>query len=229
MELAPGSSLDETDRTTQAILERIRDVEGVENVFVLGGASPTGERDIRRAAVTVLLEKLDHRLSYRIVTLAGRLPLVGPFLPQMTPEGRVRPQNEIEAEIFARIADVPDARAFKLNDRGERDLSFSILSSSEADLNTAVARLESALRGDPLLADVASEGALPRPELQITPRGDEAARLGVTTAQIAEIVRVATIGDIDASLAKVSLDGRQIPVRVQLATAARAIWRASRR
>ncbi|MGP3723510.1 efflux RND transporter permease subunit [Cereibacter sphaeroides] len=221
VELAPGSSLDETDRTTQAILDRIRDVKGVENVFVLGGASPTGERDIRRAAVTVLLEKLDHRLSYRIVTLAGRLPLVGPFVPQMTPEGRVRPQNEIEAEIFARIADVPDARAFKLNDRGERDLSFSILSSSEADLNTAVARLESALRGDPLLADVASEGALPRPELQITPRGDEAARLGVTTAQIAEIVRVATIGDIDASLAKVSLDGRQIPVRVQLATAAR--------
>ncbi|AZB63816.1 efflux RND transporter permease subunit [Cereibacter sphaeroides] len=221
VELAPGSSLDETDRTTQAILARIRDVEGVENVFVLGGASPTGERDIRRAAVTVLLEKLDHRLSYRIVTLAGRLPLVGPFVPQMTPEGRVRPQNEIEAEIFARIADVPDARAFKLNDRGERDLSFSILSSSEADLNTAVARLESALRGDPLLADVASEGALPRPELQITPRGDEAARLGVTTAQIAEIVRVATIGDIDASLAKISLDGRQIPVRVQLATAAR--------
>ncbi|ULB09699.1 efflux RND transporter permease subunit [Cereibacter azotoformans] len=221
VELAPGTSLDETDRTTLAMLERIRGVEGVRNVFVLGGASPTGERDIRRAAVTVLLEKLDHRLSYRIVSLAGQLPLVGPFVPQLDPVGRVRPQNEIEAEIFRLLSDLPDVRAFKLNDRGERDLSFSILSTNEADLNEAVARLESALRGDPLLADVASEGALPRPELQITPRTDEAARLGVTTAQIAEILRVATIGDIDASLAKISLDGRQIPVRVQLATSAR--------
>ncbi|MGP3696447.1 efflux RND transporter permease subunit [Rhodobacter sp. NSM] len=221
VELSPGSSLDETDRTTRAMVDLIEDVEGVENVFVLGGASPTGERDIRRAAVTVLLEKLDHRLSYRVVTLAGRLPLIGPFIPQLEPEGRVRPQNEIEAEIFGLLAAVPDARAFKLNDRGERDLSFSILSSNEADLNTAVARLEMALRGDPLLADVASEGALPRPELQITPRAEEAARLGVTTAQIAEIVRVATIGDVDAALAKLSIDDRQIPVRVQLATAAR--------
>ena len=221
VELAPGSTLEETDRTTLAMEAAIRDVAGVRDIFVLGGASPAGERDIRRASVTVLLDRLDHRLIYRVATLAQRLPLVGPLLPSMTPEGRIRPQAEIEAEIFRRLSTIPDARAFKLNDRGERDLSFSILSSNEADLNLAVARLESALRGDPLLADVASEGALPRPELQITPRADESARLGVTTRQIAEIVRVATIGDVDAALAKLSIDNRLIPVRVQLARSAR--------
>ena len=40
--------------------------------------------------------------------------------------------------------------------------------------------------------------------------------MGVTTAAIAETLRVATIGDVDAALAKISLDGRQIPVRVRL-------------
>jgi multidrug efflux pump subunit AcrB len=48
------------------------------------------------------------------------------------------------------------------------------------------------------------------------PRAAEAARLGVTTAAIAETVRVASIGDFDAALAKVSIDNRQIPVRVEL-------------
>ena len=52
-------------------------------------------------------------------------------------------------------------------------------------------------------------------------RSDEAARLGVTTAQIAETLRVATIGDVDAALAKISLDNRQIPVRVRLSDASR--------
>ena len=58
-----------------------------------------------------------------------------------------------------RLAPIPDVRVLKLNDRGERDISFSILSTNEADLNMAVARLEAALRGDPLLANVSADGA----------------------------------------------------------------------
>ncbi len=61
-----------------------------------------------------------------------------------------------------------------------------------------------------------STGALPRPEIQIVPRPEQAARLGVTTQRIAETIRVATIGDSDAALAKVSVDNRLIRVRVQL-------------
>lgn len=41
-------------------------------------------------------------------------------------------------------------------------------------------------------------------------------RLGITTAQISEVIRIATIGDIDAQLTKIALDGRLIPIRVQL-------------
>ena len=47
------------------------------------------------------------------------------------------------------------------------------------------------------------------------------ARLGITTAQVAELVRVATIGDTDQALSKVYLDDRMIPVRVQLDLAVR--------
>ncbi|NUB45673.1 efflux RND transporter permease subunit, partial [Fertoebacter nigrum] len=221
VELPPGSTLEETDRTTLAMVDAIKDVDGVANVFVLGGASPTGDLDVRRASLTVLLDKLDHSLLGKLTDIGKTIPFVGDYIPDRVAEGRLRPQAEIEAEIFTLLAAVPDVRAFKLNDRGERDISFSILSTNEADLNVAVARLEAALRSDPLLAQVASEGALPRPEVQITPRLEEAARLGITTSQIAEVVRVATLGDGDAALAKIGLDDRLIPVRVRLNDAAR--------
>ncbi|MFZ1481607.1 MAG: efflux RND transporter permease subunit [Paracoccaceae bacterium] len=221
VELPPGSTLAETDRTTQDMVARIRDVDWIDNIFVLGGSSPTGDLDIRRAAITVTLVKLDHGLLLKLSQLGRKIPLVGGIVPEVENTGRTVPQNEIEAEIFRRIADVPDVRAFKLNDRGERDISYSILASSEKDLNGAVKVLEEALRGDPLLANVASEGALPRPEIQITPRADEAARLGITTADIAAVVRVATIGDVDAALAKLSIDNRLVPVRVRLDNASR--------
>ena len=221
VELPPGSTLDETDRTTQAMVAAIRDVQGVRDIFVLGGSSPTGDLDVRRASVTVLLDRLDHGLLLKLSQTGAKLPLIGGLVPEVKNNGRTITQNEVEAEIFRRLASVPDIRAFKLNDRGERDISFSILSDDEASLNLAVGMLEEALSGDPLLANVASEGALPRPEIQITPRAEEAARLGITTASIAAMVRVATIGDIDAALAKLSIDNRLIPVRVRLDNASR--------
>ncbi|MBC7138109.1 MAG: efflux RND transporter permease subunit [Defluviimonas sp.] len=216
VELPPGSSLADTDRSTEAMRAAIAGVDGVRDVFVLGGSSPTGEMDIRRASVSVLLDRLNHSLLQRLAEIGHDIPGLGRMLPPLTPEGRTRPQHEIEAEIFDRLAGIPDLRIYKLNDRGQRDLSFSVLAGNEADLNTAVARLETALRGDPLLANVSASGALPRPEVQIRPRSDEAARLGIPTAAIAETVRVATIGDYDAALAKVAVDDRLIPVRVQL-------------
>jgi multidrug efflux pump subunit AcrB len=216
VELPPGSRLEDTDAATQRVAEIVAEIEGVDSVFVLGGASPTGDRDVRLAAVTVTLERLDHSLLLKISELFRSIPGVGALIPPVENTGREVPQSAIEAEIFERVQGLPDMRVTKLNDRGERDISFSILSTNEADLNLAAARLESALRGDPLLANVATEGALPRPEVQIVPRQAEAARLGVTTAAIAETVRVASIGDFDAALAKVSIDDRQIPVRVEL-------------
>ncbi|WP_309665068.1 efflux RND transporter permease subunit [Tabrizicola sp.] len=216
VELPPGSSIDQTRITTDAMRDAIKDVDGVKSVLVIGGSSPTGDIDVRRASVSVVLDRLDNGFTRKFSDLGQALPLIGPFLPQAAANGRLRPQNEIEAEIFQRLKSVPDVRTFKLNDRGERDINFSILSSNEADLNLAVQKLEAALAGEPLLANVASEGALPRPEIQITPRLEEAARLGITTQQIAAVVRVATIGDYDSSLAKLSIDNRLIPVRVRL-------------
>ncbi|ANL29260.1 acriflavin resistance protein [Rhizobium phaseoli] len=218
VELPPNARLDDTEKTTDAIYDRVKDINGVESVFVLGGASPKGELELRRATITLALDKLDQSLVKKVVNdVLGHIPVIGPMLPKVEVHGRERPQWDIEKEVFAKLRDIPDVHILKLNDRGERDLSFNFLSKNEKDLNDAVGILESKLRADPLLANVSADGALPRPELQVYPRKDEAARLGITPQQISETIRVATIGDVDAALAKISLDDRQIPIRVQAA------------
>ncbi|MBI1172265.1 AcrB/AcrD/AcrF family protein [bacterium] len=221
IELPPGTTLAETDKATQGIYAKIKDIPYIDQIFILGGSSPTGELDVRRATVTVTLQKLDHSLLLKLDQLARKLPLVGKLIPEVKDTGRPVPQNQIEAEIFKRLATIPDVRALKLDDRGQRELTFSVLADNQADLDGAVRLLLNATRGNPDLADVSAEGALPRPEVQITPRADEAARLGITAQQIASAVRVATIGDYDAALAKVSIDNRLIPIRVRLNDASR--------
>ena len=222
IELPPGSDLARTEATTERIRQALLGIEGIEDVLVLGGASPTGDRDVRLASVTVLLDPLDHSLLLKASDIVNKVPLLGAIVPDMPTDGRRVPQAVIEAQIFDRLAGVPDVRVFKLNDRGERDISLSILARSGEDLDRAAAILEQALAREDVLSNVGVEGALPRPEIRIVPRADEAARLGITTAQIAEAVRVATIGDVDAGLAKLSIDDRLIPVRVRLGADARA-------
>jgi multidrug efflux pump subunit AcrB len=218
VELPPNATLEETERKTDEIYAAIKDVSDVSSIFILGGTSPKGDLELRRASVTMNLVRIDHSLLKTLVNKGlGGLPLVGQYLPKMEEHGRVRPQWDIEEEVFEKLASIADIRVMKLNDRGERDISFNFLSKNEEELNQAVAILESKLRAVPVLSNVSSEGALPRPELQIRPRADEAARLGITAQQISQTIRVATIGDVDALLPKISLDDRQIPIRVQAA------------
>ena len=223
VELPAGASLDDTAATTEAMRQAFLDVEGIDRVIVVGGSSPLGDRDIRRASVTVVLDRLDNGLVRKLSDIGQMLPLVGRLLPEAPLAGRIRPQVEIEDEIFARLAAVPDTRSFKLGGPGPggREFSYNILSNDTEDLGRAVQMIEAAVRDEPMLQNISTESALPRPEIHITPMMEEAARMGVTSAAIAATVRVATIGDVDAALGKLSIDNRLVPIRVQLDKAAR--------
>jgi multidrug efflux pump subunit AcrB len=210
VELPPGSTLDDTARTTEAMRAAVTDIDGVKSVL--------GDRDIRRATFTIILDRLDNGLGRKLSDLGQNLPLIGSYLPETAAKGRVRPQSTIEDEVFVALRAIPDVRAFKIGGAGggSRPFSFDLLSTDEADLNEAIQKIEGALLKEPMLLNASTEAALPRPEIQITPKEAEAARLGVTVQQIASIVRVATIGDVSAALGKLSIDNRLVPIRVQL-------------
>jgi hydrophobe/amphiphile efflux-1 (HAE1) family protein len=217
VELPPSASLADTEAATTEIYNRVKNIPGIENIYILGGSSPKGDLELRRASISINLKKIEHSLVKSLVNKGlGGLPLIGNYFPKMEVDGRTIPQWTIEAEVFKRVADIPDLRILKLNDRGEQDVTYNFTSANAEDLDKATAVLETKLRQQPQLQNVGAEGALPRSEIQIRPDPVRMARLGITTAQVSELVRVATIGDVDTALSKVYLDDRMIPVRVQL-------------
>ena len=193
-ELPPGSTLAETREVTDRMVDTLRAIPEVKSVFVLGGTSPTGQLEIRRAALTIQL---------------------------LNKSKRDRTQKQLEEVISQKLADIPDTRSWFVNERGERELSFNMLSGSGEALSEAVGKLEGALRSVPGLRNVAAEAALERPEIIVVPKFDEAAKLGVSAEQISETIRVGTIGDVEFNLAKFNAGDRQVPIRVQLEQATR--------
>ena len=195
IELPPGSTLADTRAATDRIAREFRQVPEVTTVFVVGGTTPTGAgKEIRRAKMVVNL------------TLK---------------ETRARSQKQIEAELTRRLAALPDVRGWYVNDRGERELSVTVLGDDPAALDRAVAGLESGMRRLPGFGNVAPSAGADRPEIRVVPRVDEAARFGVSTEAISDAVRIATIGDVPANLAKFHVGDRLIPIRVQVDTALR--------
>jgi multidrug efflux pump subunit AcrB len=82
-------------------------------------------------------------------------------------------------------------------------------------------RVERDLRSLPGIGAVTSSSSLVRPEIIVRPDFAKAADLGVSSAAIADTLRIATAGDYDQGLAKLNLSQRQIPIVVKLNEAAR--------
>ena len=189
VELPPGSRLEDTRAKTDEIAARFLKIPEVTSVFVIGGTTPTGDSDeVRRADITVNLK----------------------------PKGqRSRTQKQIEGELSASLADIADVRGYYVNGRGERELSVTVLSDNPAALETGIGHMEAAMRRIPGFTNVAASTGLDGPQILVMPRVDEAARYGISTEAISNAVRIATLGDISANLAKFRDGQRLIPIRVQ--------------
>ena len=100
-------------------------------------------------------------------------------------------------------------------------VQVTLTGADSAQLSAAAATLAAQMRTLPALANITASGGPARQELRIVPLRDRAAELGVSIGQVATTARIATLGDADARLPKFSLPNRQIPIRVELAEAAR--------
>lgn len=194
LELPPGETLADTRETGDRITGILKKIPEVSTVFVLGGVTPVGVRDIRQATMIVRL------------------------VPKTE---RKRSQKQMKAVISSTLANIPDVRAWYVNERGQRELSFALLARDGAQLNEAVGRIEGELRRVPGFTNVAATGATDRPEIRIVPKLDQAANFGVSPDTIAETIRVATIGDVGPNLAKFNTGDRLVPIRVQIDERAR--------
>jgi multidrug efflux pump subunit AcrB len=202
VELPPGSALSETLAAAESVRKALAEVPDVRQVFSSVGGGASGDifaqgaaAEARRAVLTLALS---HRTE-RSVT-----------------------QQVVEARIRERLADQPGVRlTVGPQDTGVK-MQLVLRSDDAAALAAAAREVERDLRTLRGIGNVSSSASLVRPEIIVRPDFARAADLGVTAAAIAETVRVATAGDYDASLPKLNLGERQVPIRVRLPDASRA-------
>ena len=200
VELPPGSKLDQTLQMAEAVRQRLIKIDHIGDIYTAVGAGSAGADpfsgnfvEARKATLTL----------------------------QLAPRGERPKKQVIEAQIRAALADLPGAR-FGVGLGGSNDKYILALSSQDphalADAATAVER---ELRTIPGVGNVTSLASLVRPEIVVKPDFARAADLGVTSAAIADTLRVATMGDYDNQIAKLNLAERQVPILVRLNDSAR--------
>jgi multidrug efflux pump subunit AcrB len=189
VELPPGARLADTTRVSDGLVERIRALPEVRSVFVDGGRQLPGKKEVRLATFTI----------------------------NLTPKNtRARTQKQMDVAIGAILRQEPDIRSWALRESGQRDLTLIVSGPDKAVVADVAARLQREAAQVPHLVNVLSTAPLDRTEIRIRPKPSVAADLGVSTDLIAETVRVGTIGDIGANLAKFNAVDRQVPIRVML-------------
>ncbi len=130
-------------------------------------------------------------------------------------------KQAIENDLRHAMDALPGARV-KVGFGGSAEKFILVLAGEDGDALAAHARVvERELRTLPGIGNVTNTSSLQRPELAVRPDNARAADLGVTSASIADTLRVATAGDYDQTLAKLNLAQRQVPVLVRLPDAAR--------
>ncbi len=195
VELAPGAALGTTKRKVEEIREALASVKEIEHVFAVVGSG--GSEEVGGGNKAELL-----------VTLVGE-------------DARPR-QAVVEDFIRAALTDVPGVR-FSVGSGGLGQGVELLLASDDADaLRNSVRAIEREMRSLADLSNIRSSASLERGEIVIRPDTVKAAERGVATEAIGDSVRVATAGDFDNQVGRMSFESRQVFLRVRFAQATRS-------
>jgi hydrophobe/amphiphile efflux-1 (HAE1) family protein len=203
IQLEPGSTYSQTLKVAEQARQAVASNPNVKMVYtaVGGGAagadpfSPSGAPEARKATLTLNLTPRGERSGIT--------------------------KQDIERQLRAAIEAIPGAR-FTVGFGGSSEKYVLVLAGEDGDALTAHgAKVERELRTLKGIGQVTSSSSLQRPELVVRPDAARAADLGVSTAAIADTLRIATAGDYDQLLTKLNLAQRQVPVVVNLPDAAR--------
>ncbi|MFN3512032.1 MAG: efflux RND transporter permease subunit [Phenylobacterium sp.] len=196
---ATTADMEDTGRRIDELFRKQPEVTGVftqigSTVATFGpGSTGGGGGDLREGTVTILLD------------------------PKRKSSGEA-----IKARLRDDLRAIPDARVSFLDFQGAAGIQTILASEDPEALQNAARELERQMRTLTVIADPRPSTPPVGPELIVRPRADEAARLGVSSETIAQVARVATVGDIDANVAKMTVGERRIPIRIRLPADARA-------
>ncbi|MBX4870048.1 efflux RND transporter permease subunit [Rhizobium bangladeshense] len=199
--MQPGATIEQTDATTRKAADLVGKLKDVTHVFSsVGSASSGGGADVGTTS------------SVNSATIVAVLTPIGE---------RDRKQSEIENDIRQALSVLSGVRVAVGNGANGTKLEITLASDDANALDSASTALEEQLRTLKGIGAVTSTAARQAPEIQITPDFARAAALGVTSSAIAEAARVATNGEYSASLPKLNLPQRQVPIVVRFSPESR--------
>ncbi|MEO7055262.1 MAG: efflux RND transporter permease subunit, partial [Caldimonas sp.] len=203
LSLPPGTTFQQTLATAEAARAIVQKNKNVKLVYTAVGGGNTGADPFAPAGAA--------RVTKATLTI------------NMTPRGErhgVRKQV-IEQELRDALAVLPGTRVKVGLGSGAEKYVLVLAGEDGRVLAEHARRVEQELRTIPGIGNVVSTSSLVRPELIVRPDFARAADLGVTSAAIADTLRIATAGDYDQGLAKLNLSQRQVPIVVKLPAEAR--------
>ncbi|KAF1712834.1 efflux RND transporter permease subunit [Pseudoxanthomonas sacheonensis] len=197
--LPPGGTLADTRALAEAARGVVRGNPHVVSVYTAIGGSSSSEPDESSGSTGGI----------------GTAVLTLNLVPRSERNGLSR--QAIEDQLRKALSVLPGARvSVGMGGMGD-GYSLALASEDSQLLAQHAVRVERELRTIAGIGAVTSSASLVRPELIVRPDFARAADLGVTSAAIAETLRVATTGDYSQALAKLNLSERQIPIVVRLA------------
>ena len=199
IEAPPGSLLKDTDKVARTIVARLRELKEVRSVLTYGGQIVAGSFGGG---------SVEPRKATFVVNLVNKTK-------------RVLTQKEMQTRISALINDIPDIRFWFVKDNGQRDIALIVAGADNEAINATANQLASEMKAIRIIENPISTAELDRQELRVEPKRQIAADLGVSAQALSDTIRVATLGDIDANLAKFDAGDRLVPIRVELDQKAR--------
>jgi multidrug efflux pump subunit AcrB len=202
--LPPGSTFRQTSAAAEQARRLVQGHKQVKLVYTTVGGGSTGADiwtpggglpDVRMATLTL---KLTHRSERPGIS-----------------------KQDVESDLRRALEVLPGARVKVGFGQSSEKYVLVLAGEDGTALAAHAARVERELRTLPGIGAVTSSSSLVRPELIVRPDFAKAADLGVTSAAIADTLRIATAGDFDQNLPKLNLAQRQVPIVVRLPAGAR--------
>jgi HAE1 family hydrophobic/amphiphilic exporter-1 len=200
LELAPGTSAPAAAQAALRVTEALARQPAVAEVFVefggggavAGGGSASAGSLERGTATIILKPRAEH----------------------------TRRLADVRREAGALLSAVPDIR-WATSVRDAPGFVLTLVGEDGEALARAARMVEAEIAALPGFLNVRATIPHPAPELRIEPMRERAAALGVPVDRLARTLLVSTIGDVDANLPRLDVDGQRVPIRVRLPEAAR--------
>lgn len=196
IELPPGAKIEDTYKRALELQQLVVKIPDVKLVYLTVGGGKTGA-DVFAGGVGEV------RKAQLAIRLADR-------------SSRHRSKRDIDIQLRELTKQIDGIR-FSIG-LGQSGGKYNMaISSDDPELLSATAqKINNELQTLIGVGSIISNASILKNEVVIRPNSAQAAQYGVTTAEIAQSVRLATIGDYDMFLPKLNLSQRQIPIVVKL-------------